>query len=293
MREPVRLAAARPQPPACPPDPKPGSPSTPWPWVRANAARPPSPAQAPDSSARTWGARGPRQTGGGQTPPPMPREGLATHWRAPGPPAAPAAPAPPSGTVRAACTAGTRLGLSPRLGHPSRDGESITAPQAGGGDARGPRIPHSPASSAPLRPQLPGSGARPRTTSRAPAALALENSLRGAFWRLHPTMRRPARPRAAPAVRSRSATRAGSWSQSACVACGVPRKAHGAPGEAVRVSKERPGRRAGPAPSRWVPLFPRAADRGDAGTSPGGLHGASQVGGFHITKRRLETDADQ
>lgn len=139
----------------------------------------------------------------------------------------------------------------------------------------------------------------PRPRRGVPAALALENSLRGSFSCPHPAMRRLALPRAAPAMRSRSASRAGSWSQSACVACGVPRKAHEAPRSPRGAGGGSAGLHGGARREGWAgsellgTTLPRAADRGDAGRSPGGLHCALQVGGFHIMKQRLETDADQ
>lgn len=173
MWGPIGLAAAGPQPPAFPLDSNVGSPSTPCPWVHANPTRPPSPTQARTALPLPGAHADPgRQVGAGQRPR-CPRDGAATHWHAPGsqtaspwktrpsphgqgqgqPRSSHAGPKALRGAPSAlrSCAAGwrraaCRMRTQPRLPHPqprasgasgahlSRDSESITAPQTGGGD---------------------------------------------------------------------------------------------------------------------------------------------------------------
>lgn len=113
--------------------------------------------------------------------------------------------------------------------------------------------------------------------SRALVALARDNSLQRSFLRPHPAMRRLALPRAAPAVRARCASRAGSWSQSACVACGVPRKAHRASRGPRGAGGGSAGLHGGAGLQGWARSELLGTTRPSPGQRPAGMLGGPQV----------------
>lgn len=293
----------------------------------------------PDSSALTWGPRGPRQTGGGRTAAPLPQRrgchalarpgvpnGFAVEDKAfcarPGPGPAAVLPCGPKGAAgRALGSLQLRSGPAqgrlqdadaarpapsptPRLGRlrcaplPGQRVNHCTSdrrwrhsvnPASRSGDPRTHWHPRRLSIRSCRGPEL---ALRP-CASRALVALARNNSLRRSFLRPHPAMRRLALPRAAPAVRARCASRAGSWSQSACVACGVPRKARRASRGPRGAGGGSAGLHGGAGLQGWARSELLGTTLPSPGQRPAGMLGGPQVGGFHMMKRGLEMDADQ
>lgn len=322
---PIGLAAAGPQPPAFPLDPNPGSPSTPCPWVHANPTRPPSPTQAPTALPLPGAHADPgRQVGAGQRPR-CPRDGAATHWHAPGSQTAspwktrPSAHGQGQGQPRSShagpkalrgapsalcsCAAGRRRAACPIPKPAPRAPPVRTSPGTASQSLhlrqevetqREPRIPlrgpaYSLASSAPLHPQLPGSGARPETMRVAGSCGPRAGQ-------------QPPEVLPAPASRDAAAGPAPSRSSSAGPlrepsrvlvpvhvrgVRGSQEGAQGASGPAGRWRRQcgspRRGRAAGLGPlgaAGYNSSFPRAAARGNAGRSPGGRisHDEARIG---------------